>query len=206
MGSSRGLEMDAIDLNDPTAAALVCAEALDRAGLAYAFYGGLVLAAYGEPRETRDVDVAVIDLSVAAARAALAALGVDSAPTFEGITFGGLVLGRVTLLGGEGHLGLNVLDLVRPRSARFARAVVDRAVTATMRGRTVRLVTAEDYVTMKALATRDRDLDDAASVLRRSGALLDVEAIDREVASLAAEIPDWDLRRAWATIRDRSRA
>ena len=211
-GSSRepGVEsepdVDATDLRDPTAAALVCADALDRAKLAYAFYGGLVLAAYGEPRETRDVDVAVVDLPAAAAHAALEALGVRAVPVFDGVTFGGLVLGRVTLLGGEHHLGLNVLDLVRPRSARFARSVIDRAVTAAMRGRPVRLVTAEDYVTLKALATRDRDLDDAASVLRRSGPLLDVEAVDREVTALSTEIRDWDVRRAWATIRERARA
>lgn len=38
------------DLSDPTTSSLLAAEAMARAGLAYALYGGLLLAAYGEPR------------------------------------------------------------------------------------------------------------------------------------------------------------
>ena len=49
-----------MDLTDPTAAALRIAEAFDAAQTPYALYGGLLLAAYGEPRETRDVDLAVL--------------------------------------------------------------------------------------------------------------------------------------------------
>ena len=56
----------------------------------------------------------------------------------------------------------------------------------------------------KALATRDRDLDDAASVLRRSGDLLDLSLIDREVDRLAVEISDFDVRGHWKSIRARS--
>ena len=43
-----------MNLNDPVATALLAAEALDQAGQRYALFGGLLLAAYGEPRETRD--------------------------------------------------------------------------------------------------------------------------------------------------------
>ncbi len=91
------------DLSDPTSAALLCAEALDGAGLRYAFYGGLVLAAYGEARETHDVDIAVIDLSAETARQALESRGVSCLVPFDDVVFGGLSLGRVTLLGGEDH-------------------------------------------------------------------------------------------------------
>lgn len=192
-----------MDLTDPTSAALLCADALDRAGLPFAFYGGLVLAAYGEPRETRDVDVAVVDLPAESARSALETAGIACVVAFDGTRFGGLSLGRVTLLGGEGHLGLNMLDLVRPRSARYAAAALGRVVESELRGRVVRVVTAEDYVLFKALATRDRDLEDAASVLRRTGDVLDFALLDREVEALAAEIPDWDVRASWAAIQAR---
>jgi hypothetical protein len=87
-----------VDLTDPTSAALLCAEALDRERLRYALYGGLVLAAYGEPRETRDVDVAVVELSAETARQALETSGISCLLAFDGVTFGGLSLGRVTLL------------------------------------------------------------------------------------------------------------
>lgn len=189
-----------MDLSDPTNTALLCADALDGAGIGYAFYGGLVLAAYGDPRETHDVDIAVADLTAEAARAALEAKGIECLVPFEAMTHGGLQLGRVTILGGEQHLGLNMLDLVRPRSPRYAAAVLRRAVDGDFRGRVVRLVAPEDYVIIKALASRDRDLDDAASVLRRSGDVLDFGFLDREVGLLAAEIPDWDVRARWSAI------
>lgn len=193
-----------MDLSDPTSAALLCAEALDRAGLSHALYGGLVLAAYGEPRETHDVDVAVVDLSAESARGALVSAGIECRIAFDGAVYGGLSLGRVTLLGGEGHLGLNMLDLVRPRSPRYAAAALARATEDDLRGRTIRVVAPEDCIVFKALATRDRDVEDAASVVRRVGNLLDRALIDREVESLATEIPDWDVRGRWAAIQARS--
>jgi hypothetical protein len=39
--------------------------------------------------------------------------------------------------------------------------------------------------------------------MRRSGALLDLELIDREVGVLADEVPDWDVRARWDLIRAR---
>ena len=125
---------------------------------------------------------------------------------FDGTVFGGLVLGRVTLLGRGDADGVNVLDLVTPRSARFARNVLDRAAEGELRGRRIRIVAAEDFVVMKCLATRDKDLDDAASVLRRTGALLDIEAVAREVEILAAELPDVDVRGRWESVRSRASA
>jgi hypothetical protein len=63
------------DLTDPTTATLAVADALERAGLLGAVYGGLALAAYGEPRETKDADLAVSTVSVTDALAALEAAG-----------------------------------------------------------------------------------------------------------------------------------
>jgi len=190
-----------VNLNDPVATALIAAEALDRAGQRHALFGGLLLAAYGEPRETRDADVAVVDLTADAARQALEAHGLHSRVSFDGMTFGGLAIGRVALRGGDEHVGLNVLDLVRPRSARYSVVAMARSVRVPLRDRMIRAVTAEDFVIFKALASRERDLDDAASVLRRSADLLDMTVIEHEIETLAVEIPDWDVRSRWATIQ-----
>jgi hypothetical protein len=43
-----------LDLDDPTAIALAIFRALSDRRIEAALYGGLALAAYGEPRETRD--------------------------------------------------------------------------------------------------------------------------------------------------------
>lgn len=192
-----------MQLSDPTEAALLCTEAFDRAGYRHAVCGGLALAAYGEPRETLDVDLAIADVTADQARAAVEAAGVRCVVAVQGVEFGGLSVDRVTLLGRDDTSGLNVLDLVRPRSARFAAAALSRTVEAPLLGRTIRVVSAEDFVVMKCLATRDKDLDDAASVLRRTGALLDLGAIDREVETLASELPDVDVRGRWAAVRSR---
>ena len=183
-----------MNLDDPTTVALLAADAFRRAGCSYALYGGLLLATYGEPRETRDADVAVADLDAATARAALQAVGIETDIGFEDVRFGGLTISRLTILGKAGDTGLNTVDLVRPRSRRFRSAVLDRVVTVRMRSAEVHIVTAEDFVVFKALSTRDRDLEDAATVLRRMGAGLDLAAIDREVALLAKELPDVDAR------------
>jgi hypothetical protein len=193
-----------VNLNDPIATALRAADVLDRAGRRYALFGGLLLAAYGEPRETHDVDLAVVDVTAGQARLALESGGIRSTISFEAVTFGGLSISRVALIGGDEDTGLNVLDLVVPRSPRYRAAALDRSVTAPLRDGTIHALSADDFVIFKALATRDRDLDDATSVLRRSGELLDVGLIDTEVGLLAAEIPDWDVRARWDLIRRRA--
>ena len=177
-----------VDLTDPTTAALVAVEAAERTGRGYALYGGLLLAAYGEPRETRDVDLAVTSLDADAIRAALDAMGVRTGANFEGVTFGGLVLDRVNVIGGD-DLGLNTIDLVRPASDRYAADALDRSIEAPLRDRSVRVLSPEDFVLFKLLSTRDRDLDDAVSVLRRSGGQVDREGLNREVERLAGELP-----------------
>jgi hypothetical protein len=105
-----------MNLDDPTAVALLAAETLGRAGIEHALYGGLLLAAYGAARETRDADLAVAGASVAGAARSLGTSGIHAAVAFERVRFGGLWVSRITLLGGADASGLNTLDLVEPRS------------------------------------------------------------------------------------------
>jgi hypothetical protein len=179
-----------VDLSDPTTAALIVVEAFERASVSHALYGGLLLAAYGEPRETRDADVAVLQLSAADAATALRAMGVTTSIVFKDLRMGGVDVSRLTLLDAPGHAGLNTLGLVRPRSAWFGAAMMSRVVRAPLRGRPVPVLTPEDFVVMKTMSARDRDLDDAASVLRRTGSTLDGGAIERDVARLAEDHPE----------------
>ena len=194
-----------MNLDDPVATALFAAEALDRAGCLHALMGGLLMAAYGEPRETRDADIAVVDLTVDRVCDVLSRAGLKCRVAIPdaGVTLGGLSVGHASLLGGDDHLGLNVLDVVRTRSPAYDVRALDRAARVPLRDRTIRALSPEDFVLFKALATRDRDLDDAASVPRRTGDLLDLDLIECEVTALAEEIPDLDVRRNWETIRSR---
>lgn len=189
-----------VDLTDPTTVALLAADAFQAAALPYALYGGLLTAAYGEPRETRDADLAVIDVSAPRAREALLAKGVQTHIAFENVQFGGLTLSRLTLLG-AGDTGLNTIDLVRPRSPRYAEAAVTRAALSTLRGADIRVLTLEDFIVFKVLSTRERDAEDARLALRRSAVALDEPLLAREIGRLAEELTDVDVRGRWAAIR-----
>lgn len=186
-----------IDLDDPIALMLASAAALERSGAECAAYGGLTLAMYGEPRETRDADFAVTGVDLERARRALADLGVEVAVAFSALRFGGCDVSRLSLIRGT---QANTVDLVRPRSARFAADVLRRAVKGSLRGHELRATSPEDFVILKVLATRERDLDDARSVIEMQRTRLDGELIRTEVRRLIEEIPDHDIRGRFARV------
>lgn len=192
------------DLTDPITVALLAAEAFRLRGIGHALYGGLALAAYGEPRETRDADLAVLGSAVSAAKSALEARGLQTTVSFTDVPFGGLRISRHFVIGGAVAAGVNVIDLIVPMSDRFASAVLDRALKAPLRGTEISIVSPEDFVLLKVLSTRDRDLDDAASVLHALSARLDFPVIAREEIALAAEIPGHPVRERLAEARGRA--
>ena len=184
-----------MDLDDPTTACLIVAEALRGAGLRGSLYGGLALAAFGEPRETKDADFVVAGVSPEGLVSALEASGQAAAIRFDWTRFGGNLVARVALLGGDATTGLNVADLVQPRSARYADLVLERSLSGQLRGQAVSIVLPEDFVVLKLLSTRDRDLEDAATVVRGLADQIDLVLIREEVERLALEISDCDVAR-----------
>lgn len=190
-----------MDWTDPAEAAIRVAEVFAAHGESHALYGGLLLAAYGEPRETVDVDLAVGHADVHRAAEILREAGIEAGPVFEPLRFGGLPVGRVELLGGAGDQGLNVLDLVEPRSPRYARAALERAVATELRGHRITVLGPEDFVVFKVLSSRDRDLADAGSVLRTIARGLDDVLVTEELERLAVEIPDHPVLERWNRLR-----
>ncbi len=186
-----------IDLDDPIALMLVAAAALEQSGAQCAAYGGLALGMYGEPRETRDADFAVTSVDIERARLALAALGVEVIIAFSNVRFGGCDVSRLSLVGGS---QVNTVDLVTPRSSRFAENVFRRAVSGLLRGHEIRAASPEDFVILKVLATRERDLEDARSVIEMQRPRLDVALIQMEIEQLIEEIPDHDIRGRFARL------
>jgi hypothetical protein len=181
-----------VDLNDPVAVALAVTVALRAGGIEHALYGGLALASYGRPRETKDADVAVAGLSTELASDALRTAGLDAVLTFDRARFGGLSITRFTLLGGDGEL--NVADLVEPRSPGFSRRALGRALDGALRGQTISVVAPEDFILFKLLSTRARDIEDAKAVRKALGDALDGGLIEREATALAEELRDHDVR------------
>ncbi len=191
----------ALELDDPTAIALLAADALRRAGIENALYDGPLLAAYGEARETRDADMAVAGATATEAARALEMAGLRTTVARERARFGGLWLSRVTLVGGVDGSDLDTLDLVEPLSPGYARRAFERALDSTLRGQPIRLLTPEDFVVFKVLSTRDKDLDDAASVLATLGPEIDRARIEAEVLTLQGEMPDHPVAERWRRVR-----
>lgn len=193
-----------MDLRDPVTAAIRVAEALSGAGIPHALYGGLLLAAYGNARETRDVDMACADADAETIRTCLASAGLGDRAVFTGVAFGGLTIDRFNLWGASSLQGLNTLDVVRPRSLRYRAAALARAVEAPLRDARVRVLTPEDFVLFKVLSTRERDIEDAASVVVGCHGHLDRGFVRAEAALLAAETPDHDIARRLAVVEEMS--
>lgn len=190
-----------MDLTDPVAVALDIAEVLQREGVEYALYGGLLLAAYGQARETKDADLAVVRADAVATSSLLAAqLGLHCTVAFDGRHFGGLAVSRITLIEGD---ELNALDLVEPTDPDYAARALARSPVSTLRRREIRVLTPEDFVLFKILSTRELDLEDAASVLRAFGRDLDIALLEAEIESLAESIGSHPVRERWGRLRDR---
>jgi hypothetical protein len=191
-----------MDLTDPTAVALDIAEVLQREGIDHALYGGLLLAAYGHARETKDADLAVVHADATATSSLLAShLGLHCTVAFDRQRFGGLVISRITLVEGD---ELNTLDLVEPTDPEYAARALARSLASTLRQREIHVLTPEDFVIFKVLSTRELDLEDASSVLRALGPDLDTELLQQEIDGLAGSVGSHPLRDRWRRIRGSS--
>ena len=66
----------------------------------------------------------------------------------------------------------------------------ERSLAGTLRNQALRVVTPEDFVIFKALSTRERDIEDAVTVVRSLRDRLDMPALEAEIVRLASEISD----------------
>lgn len=188
-----------MDLTDPVAFALDVTSLLRDEGVDHALYGGLLLAAYGEARETKDADLAVVRGDAAATSSLLGRhLGVGCRVALDRHPFGGLAISRITIIEGD---ELNTLDLVEPRDPAYAARALRRSLTSTLRDREIRVLTPEDFVLFKVLSTRALDLEDAASVLRSLGEDLDRELLHGELDALAETVTAHPIRERWEQLQ-----
>ena len=95
----------------------------------------MALAAYGEARETKDAHVAISGVSGVDAATALERHGFNVHLAFDRMPFGGNLVTRLALLGSAASPGVNTADLVEPRSPRYAKLALDRALEGTLRVR-----------------------------------------------------------------------
>ena len=128
--------------------------------------GGLAVMRWGEPRFTQDVDVSLFTGFGNEAEFAAALIERFEARIGDALAFA--VVNRVVLLRGSTGIPVDVALSGFP----FEEDVIDRATDfAFVPGTSLRTVSAEDLVVLKAFANRDRDWIDIAGIATRQRSL-----------------------------------
>ncbi|GAB4533975.1 MAG: hypothetical protein Kow0063_16630 [Anaerolineae bacterium] len=137
-------------------------------GILSAAIGGVAVAVWGEPRVTRDVDIKVL-LGRDAAPRLLEAIGPDYIPLQPEPL---VALARSGVLFVQDAYGTR-LDLLLA-DVSFDTEAIQRAREVTLQpGLAAWVCSPEDLIIYKLISTRQRDHDDAESVIRRQGDVLD---------------------------------
>lgn len=149
--------------------ALAFHRAADRAGVPYAFMGGMAVMAWGQPRATEDVDtLAVLEpIVVRSFAAALAAENLEVEPKDLLAAFDDE--SHVTVFAPDSDFHI---DLKLARTS-HEREEVRRATAIELDGGVIRVVGPEETIAFKLKFGTPQDLADARSVLVRQGAGLD---------------------------------
>lgn len=169
---------------------------LDAVGIRYMVVGSFASSAHGEPRSTRDLDL-VIDPTPTQLDNLLAELPADQY----------YVDGDVARDALRRRSMFNVieietawkLDFMIRKPRPFSMEELQRSQKTTILGLEVATATPEDTIIAKLewakLAASDRQLEDAAGVLRVCGAAIDLAYIERWIAELEL-VDEWQRTRA----------
>jgi hypothetical protein len=173
-------------------------EQLRQAGILSAVIGGVAVGVWGEPRVTRDVDVKVL-LGRDAAPRLLEAISPDYVPLQADPL---AALTRTGVLFVQDAQGTR-LDLLLS-DVSFDAEAIQRARDVTLQpGRVASVCSPEDLIVYKLISTRQRDHDDAESVVRRQGDALDDEYVLTWLRRFEQALDDSTLVATYRTMRAR---
>lgn len=166
---------------------------LERARARFLVVGGLAVVVVGEPRTTADAD-AIVFVSQAEAealigQAATAGFEVRADVERERLAATGTMRFR------RGRFQIDLITASLP----FENAAYERATLHELFGVRLPFPSPEDLILFKVLAGRDKDMLDAAGVIRRHGDRLEVDYLERTllpICELAEDMSPWNrLRR-----------
>ena len=166
---------------------------LEGQGTRYLVIGGLAVVAVGEPRTTADAD-AIVFISPAEAeslvgRAAEGGFDVRTEVELERLATTGTMRFR------RGRFQIDLITASLP----FEETAYGRASVHELFGIRLPFPSPEDLILLKVLAGRDKDMLDAAGIIRRHGERLDVDYLERTllpICELAEDMAPWNrLRR-----------
>ena len=184
---------------DPIALLMEIHQTLKDKQIKFATYGGLALAAFGTPRFTQDADLALTSRDVPEVMAllkekyTLSVVGLDQQP------FGELLVTRLTVFD-EGPKG-NTIDLVTPKDEDYSRRAMTRNLKGRIRDQQVHLISLEDFVLFKLMSSREQDLIDAVTVLKKAADLFDRDLLEHEIRQLTHEKEAHFLTQRWKRLQ-----
>jgi hypothetical protein len=162
---------------------------LENRHIRFLVIGGLAVVAVGEPRTTADADAIVfVSLAEAAAlirQAAKAGFEVREDVERERLAATGTMRFR------RGRFQIDLITASLP----FEDAAYERASRHDLFGIRLPFPSPEDLILFKVLAGRDKDMLDAAGVVRRHGDRLDVAYLERTlrpICELAEDMAPWN--------------
>ena len=159
-------------MTDLTAVIHDLVDVFDGLRLPYAIMGGIAVRAHGIPRPTYDVDftLAVPRERLGELFAVIASRGYTVPEQYAKgwvDTVGGMPLVKVRLYLDGRSIDADIFIVETP----FQQEVIERLVSAEVEGRSVKLVSAEDLILFKLVASRPRDLLDVQDIMFTQGEL-----------------------------------
>lgn len=170
-------------------------ELLQRLAVPHMLIGGLAVAVHAEPRATKD-----IDLSVQVAPAEATRLTVEMAALgFRAIVHGDAGPGAVIRFVRTGSDGIDRWVDVLCAGTAFEELALERATPEILLGRSIPVVTVEDLIILKLLASRPQDWADIDALLREHAGRLDDEYLEARAA-------EWEIESLLARARQTATA
>jgi hypothetical protein len=168
--------------------------ALQSLNIDYMLVGGLANAVWGEPRATVDVDVTVA-VTGPALGAAVDALSIRLRPAVEQPREF-VRETRVLPLDSAAGVRIGVMFALLP----FELEAIQRALTVTLAGMAIQVITPEDLILMKIISDRPRDLDDATGIAKRRMSDLDRSYLEPRIRDLAESLEKPEILARWSTM------
>jgi hypothetical protein len=172
--------------------------ALESVGVPYMITGSLVSSVHGVPRATQDIDV-VIEPSREQLSALMQLLGEPTYGSDEEDAFD--ALRRRTMFSVIDRRGIWKIDFIVRKERPFSRREFARRQKVDILGVSLYAATPEDMLIAKLewakLGESERQIRDAAGIIRIQGAKLDVDYVERWVAALDIE-EQWEAARRQA--------
>jgi hypothetical protein len=174
--------------------------ALDQNNIAYMLTGSFASAYYGTPRSTQDIDV-IVEATLAQLRGLVQSLPVEQ---YYSDLDAALQAHKVESMFNVIDLSTGwKIDLIIRKSRPFSREEFRRRVRVNLQGVSLFVASAEDIVIAKLewskLAQSQRQIEDAAAILRARWEALDRSYIEKWTGELRLE-QEWDKARGAAGI------